>query len=341
MMSDETTQPEQTTAAPEPSRADKLKDAARGALKLAPKGVPAKPAPAKVEAKVEAIEAAGEVAPEQKAGETDQRYEQRLAETLRKLQKIEGEAVTHRKRGDDLEREWGPVKSLIAATKGDPARIPELLDLAGYTPDQVAQFMIDGKIKRTAPKAQLPPEVQARIDALEAAAAKLKEREDAEAQQNARNSDMQAIEGSLAELKAELPFMSSLPGAKDRVYATLLAQYEKTGETPDLAGELRRAEAAVASDMKALLNEHTIKALATDESIRATIITALGLQPAPEPSKHSPVSERKGSTKHADGPRTLSLNVTSEVPARTTDKPTKAEREARVRTAARGVLGLK
>ena len=329
-----------TPVAPEPSRADKLKGAARDALKLQPKSAKAAPAPVAAAPVVAAIEAQGEVAPEQKAGESDQKYEQRLAETLRKLSKVEGEAVTHRKRGDDLEREWKPIKELIAATKGDPGRIPDLLELAGYTPDQVAQFMIDGKIKRQAPKAQLPPEVQARIDALEAAAAKLKEREDAEEANNARASDMQAIEQGLTAMAAETPFLSLLPGAKDRVYSTLKAQFDRTGETPDLAAELKRAEKAINDDFRALVSESTVKALCADSSIRAIFVKALGL-PSAEQSTASPASERKGSPKSTDGPRTLSQNVTSEVPVRNDQPPTKAEREARLKSAARSALGLK
>lgn len=339
-MSDEVAQPEQTPAA-EPSRADKLKDAARGALKLAPKTAKAAPPPQAAAAKVEAIEAQGEVAPEQKAGETDQRYEQRLAETLRKLSKLEGEAVTHRKRGDDLEREWKPVKEIIASAKGDPDKLHDLLELAGYTPESVAQLMIDKKITRRMPKASLPPEVQARIDTLEAAAAKLKEREDAEAEGAAREGDMRAIATGIEASKDSLPYLTALPGSAERVYAKLRAQFDRTGEAPDLAAELKDSNDAIEADLKGVLNEHTIKALATDEKFRATIIAALGLADATKPDTASPASERKGTRVISDGPKTLSLNVTSEVPARTTKPATKQERDQRVRSAARGVLGLK
>lgn len=337
-MSDTTTTQPEPVAAPEPSRADKLRGAARDALRLPAKGAVVKAASPPAAAKVEAIEAKGEAPPEQKAGETDQRYEQRLAETLRKLSKVEGDAITHRKRGDDLEREWKPIKDVIAAAKGDPERLHDLLELAGYTPDQVAQLMIDKKITRRVPKASLPPEVQARIDTLEAAAAKLKEREDAEAEQGARAGDMQAINAGIEQAGEALPYLRSLPGSADRIYSALRAQFDRTGETPDLAAELKRANEAIESDLKAVMTEHTIKTLATDGKIRATIVAALGLTSVP--STANPASERKGKS-ILDGPKTLSLNVTSEVPARSDKPPTKAERDQRVKQAARGVLGLK
>jgi len=307
-------------------------------LKLQPKVAKA---PVPVAAKVDAIEAAGEVAPEQKVGETDQRYEQRLAETLRKLSKLEGEAVTHRKRGDDLERAYKPVRDVIEAAKGDPDRLHDLLELAGYTPDQVAQLMIDRKITRRQPKASLPPEVQARLDTLEAAAARLKERDDADAHEAGRSGDMSAIMQGIEASKAALPFLTALPGSADRVYAKLRAQFDASGEAPDLATELKASNDAIEADLKGVLNEHTIKLLATDEKFRATIIAALGLAEAPKPSPAAPASERKGTRVLSDGPKTLSLNVTSEVPARSTQPVTKAERDVRLNKAARISLGLK
>lgn len=347
-MSDTTDAPEApvTPVAPEPSRADKLKTASRDALKLGPKGakqaVAPAPAPVAVAAKVEAIEATGEAAPEQKAGESDKNYELRLANTLRRLEKAEGEAVTYRKRGDDFEKELGPLRAKIEAAKGDPDKIHDLLDLAGYTPDQVAQFMIDGKIKRRAARAELPPDVIARLEKAEAAAKKLEEKEAAEQEEQGRQSDLRAIGQQIEAMTADLPLASQLPGLADRVYGTVYAKFKATGEVPDLAVTLREVEASLVRDARPLLSTAAgVKALVgNDPKIRAIIAEALGLASA-EQASASPASERKGSPKVSEGPKSLSLNVTSEVPTRQAGNLSKSEREARVRTAARGVLGLK
>lgn len=269
----------------------------------------------------------------QQPGESDAKYEIRMAETLRKLAKAEGSSALAKQRADELEREWAPIKTLIAEARGNPDKVHDLLELAGYSPADVAQLMIDKKLKPRAQTAKLPPEVQARIDELEKSHKRLKEREEAEEAARAAESDMSVIRQELAARKTDHPLLAALPDAHSKVYAALKRAHDN-GQPVDLEGELKRAEASLERDLRALLNPDILSKLLTDSSVRDMFRKAIGIaQPAQ-------ASDDRAKRDASVGPKSLTVSATSEIPTRN-GTISEAERRQRLKNAARGVLGLK
>jgi CheY-like chemotaxis protein len=262
--------------------------------------------------------------------------ELRLAEALRRHKRLELEHSTAKKRGDELEAKWGKVGAIIEGAKSDPDKLHDLLELAGYTADQIPKLMLDKKLVKRAARAQLPPDVQDRIAALEEAAKKLEEREAKDAESAAKASDMAVIESAIESSKASAPLLGLMPGASDRVYGLLAAQHAETGETPDLPAAILAIERAILSDVKAILTSGGVQYLLSDESIRDTLTQAL--QGASKTTaKSAGVAVKAG----LDLPRSLTQRAAADDPTRSAGPMSARERDKRVAKAARQVLGLK
>lgn len=297
------------------------------------------------------IEQAGGDAPAQRTGETDRAYEQRLNNTLLALQRAEGEREQHRQRGDaaearaaELDAQTKKLQSIIDGARGNVERA---LELAGVSPEEVAQMMLEGKLRRGR-YANLPPEVRTRLEDLERKEAERerveKERTEAEAkakaQAEARAKDLAYVNEQMTTLGAEFALPVAMPNANERILSAVYATYASTGKEPDLKDVLADLTQHITADATALLsNERSAKALCSVPAVRDTLLRVLGVKPAPEQSPQaSPASDDRGKQPTGGGPRSLSQTVVSEVPARTSAALSERERNERIRAAGRQVL---
>jgi hypothetical protein len=315
------------------------------------------------QATAERIEQAGGDVPEQRASETDRDYEVRLSNALTQLQRAQNDAATHRKRGDDAEAraQTAEARANELQTLVDGARenVEAALELAGMSAEDVARLMLEGKISRRGKYAGLPPEVRKRLEDLERKeserekAAKVAEdaRAAAERAELGRKQDLGWLGEQLPTLASQFALPAAMPNAHERILQQLYAEANASPEAraevasaPQkvLARTLERLQQSITEDVGALLsNEASAKVLCSVPAVRDMLTRVLGLQPAPEQSRHaSPASDDRGTQQAGVGPRTLTQHVASEVPSHTPGPMTDRERKARLHAAGRKVLGL-
>lgn len=295
------------------------------------------------------IEAAGGDAPAQRQGESDKSYELRLSRALTDLARAQGEAATHRKRGDVAEARAtqleAQAKELQAIVDGARGNVERALELAGVTPDEVAQMMLEGKLKR-GKYAHLPPEVRQRLEQLERKEAErekadreAREAQEREAQDRAnREADLALVTEQLGTLGAQYVLPATMPRATERLLDALYAEMAETKKQPDIAKTMERLQGHITEDVTALLsNEAAAKLLCSNPAVRDTLRKVLGV-PAREQSPQSPTSDDAGKQTTGDGPRSLPTHVASEVPGRRPAPISERERQERIRAAGRQVL---
>lgn len=319
----------------------------------------ADPPTAQAAATAAKIEQAGGDAPAQKPGESDKSYEVRLSNALSDLQREQSEKLRHKKRGDDAEARASELdkkgKELQAIVDGARGNVERALELAGVTPDEVAQMMLEGKLKR-GKYAHLAPEIRQRLEELERkeaqreaeTKAEQERKETAERDAEYHRNDLAHVEAQMATMGATFPMVAALPNVSERLLARLYAEVKAIpaheydqGKRPDMAKSLEALTGELTADLTALLtNEASAKALCSIPAIRDTVAKVLGLQVHEQAPQTSPASDETGKPKAGDGPRSLTASVASEVPSRTPGPVSEKERLARQRKAGRQVLGL-
>lgn len=329
-------------------RRGRLREAGKRALGLAPpppepQGAPPSVASGemptqKAEALADKIEEAGGKTPEQKPGESSKDLELRLSQTLMDLQRAQKDGLGHKQRADAAEKKAAELEALIKRAKDDPAAG---LELMGRSFDDLADLAIKGKLTKKQ-YAELPPEVQAKIERYEAAekaerekkeAAEKAERERQETQER-WDADLKVVEGSWDALVEAGPLLESVPDGQARLLNAIYAEHERTGEVPSLTDVAKRMHEVVATELEALLTPKNVALLKPE--IRDTLLKAL--QAAPTQTTSTPPSE-PAEHSDTDGPSSLTAAALSEVPTRKPDKPlTREERKARKLAAGKAVL---
>lgn len=338
-------------AADKAAQRERMREVSRSVLGKAAPATSSTPAAAAPAAESAArIEQAGGAVPEQRANESDKNYEVRLSKALSDLQRAQNEAVTHRTRGDkaekrvqELELSQKDLDALIARVKSDPEYA---LELAGHTPDSIAQMMIEGKVKRGR-YAHLSPEDRKRMETLERKdaerEAEAKRKTDAEAAEaehaSKRAADLGFVAEKMGELGSKFSLISRMPNANERVLSALYQHLEETGKQPDLEERLAHHESALEADWSALLtNEASATRLCNLPGVRDTLLKVLGLPAREQSSQATPASDDRGKQTNEDGPRSLSQHIASEVPGRVAAPADERERRLRIREAGRQVL---
>ena len=210
-------------------------------------------------AKLEAV--AGEKAPEQKAGETDQAYELRLAKLTREAQRAQREADTHKAARAKVEEEATALRAELEKAKNKRMTVREYRELTKKlleNPQSRAELLVDDDLPE--PMRELKEKMEQQLrEAEEAKAAQQRaEQEAAQKAQHAREL------GIVAEaLKSEaVPLFSSHPQAPNHVLQLWYQRWEEMGKQPDRKPQLE----AVIGEVHEAFARNLVQALQSKQS---------------------------------------------------------------------------
>ena len=298
---------ETPTAKPEPAET------------AAPESEPAETAPGSAET-TETADAPAEV-PEQRPGESDAKYEARLARAMADLQKKEAESLGYKKQLGEREAAEKQLKADIEALRAqmDKLKDPvEALKHSGMSYDELTKKILAGEIKAPTAEDELArrldekssavekqlSELQEKLAAKERAEQEAAERQQMEAQ---RTRDLETVKSRIQAAADKFPLVSTLSWSADRVLDMCYSE-----QTQDIEGVMAKLNDAATADVEAILqNPRAIVAmLKRSPKIRETIQAALG--GGKDQSRQTP--------KSSEGPRALGADVVS-APTTPIDRP--------------------
>lgn len=227
----------------------------------------------------------------------------RLAKALVDLERAQARSLRMEQRVKDLEKRLEEAAS-------DPEKA---LALAKTDPEALIQAMLDGRVKKK-DDPQLSEEQKA-LKELQTRLAEIERERDEARHANVKRQELDVIQQQLNERE----ILSAFPWAAERVYENYYAEYQKTGEQPDLDDVIDKVERIVEEDLK--------RAIASEKALKR-----LGLQSKQVTEKSKPArQESERATPPKDGPKVVTQQMTSEVPARSTaaNEPTPEERASR------------
>lgn len=348
-------------AKPEPAKDGPQRDehgrftSADGGDKPKPKDAPAKddePPPAAAKGASEAkdkadppkAEAKPESPPEKRQEPSQKGDSARLARTLVELRDARAEAL-------QLRKEAARAKELdekLKRAKGDELDDELFEELTGRSFEQMVKDLAANKVKFRA-KSPLSPEMRALkadLDALKAERAAEQERTQREEARKAgeagRAKEIELVKAWLPEVEDKFPYLTSFEDAADQVLDAFYAAWPRDnkgnfipGRKPDVEEIAEQIEQYGSRRFStAGGNKRAMIALLKDPKAKALAIEILGLQQPAATETTSPQRHDKGNqSAPAEGPRTLSNQVTQDVPALV--KKTNTEEEERAALHAR------
>ena len=284
---------------------------------------------AAVQAATTALDAAGVEVPTQKPGETKVEYAHKLAQLQQRAERADAEVIRHKKTADLTTAELKTLKAQLEAMKVDPVKA---LAHAGYDPIKFAEAMRDQKITATpaAPVAELPPEVLELVEQGKAAKAEREAKEAEVAAQAEYDRKLGLVKAPLAspEFVAAYPLIAAQPDHDHRILAIIESDLAKGLPEPSLKAVAERYQAAIKSELSALLKSPAVlQALKSDPELAGFFASSVPAAPADpaEPSTETPAEPTASTTP------TLTSKVTSSVPSRSTTPRTSAEIAAELR----------
>lgn len=257
----------------------------------------------------------GEKVPEQKTGESDEKYTLRLAKMAQDLRDMEAEKRRERtgretaeKKASELESAVKKYEQQIARGKNKEDALDFLLDTTGLTLEDLVKGINDGTIKPPRAKAALPPDVAAALEEdrkerqrlakqLEEMQAKETEREQERQQaqqQELLKSHVTQATSWLEENADDFPCLAVTSWAPSN-----LVQRVYAAKNPDLIAPARALEDAIAGHMIAIAgDERAMKALAKREpELSKKLAAALGWSSEAPPAPASPNAPAKRDAK--------------------------------------------
>lgn len=231
----------------------------------------------------------------------------------------------------DLERERGlrlrtdkelkALKALVEEAKGD---VTKALGLAGKDPDSLIQEMLDGKLKKKEP--DLTPEQQEQIELRNQVEQLVQERE----QIKAREVERQELD-FIAEQIKDNPVVGAFPWAKNKVREVFYKLAESSEEAPTLGDAIDLVEQHIANDAKNVLGSEAMlkRLIELDPSLKASVVKALGIEPAPKPPEKSQPAQQDINRASTKGTTVLTQKNASEVPARSPERRRLSAKEER------------
>jgi len=234
------------------------------------------PAPtAKAEAVAAKIEEAGGEVPEQRPGESDAKYELKLAQTLRKLRDVEQEAARVRKAHEESSAELDKFKKRYAKGKESPL---DLLKEHEWTFEDLVKAINEDKVKVPEKDPAIPDWLREKIERLDRLETEREnERKQAE-QRGMYESDVKTVATVLEKHADKFPLAAAFKGAAKQVVDAARAE-----GTNDIGPILEALEARLAEDVTTVLaSEKSVKAaLAKNPDLRKVVMAALGVSDAP------------------------------------------------------------
>lgn len=254
----------------------------------------------KTAAKIE--RAGGEVA-EQREGESDAKYEIRLAKQLRELRMEKERASKFEATANESSAKAQKLEKLLESGKANPLTILEHL---GYSFADVVKGINEDKFKAPEKRLELPPEIAERLERLDRAE---KEREQQALAQRAtaeRTAHEAQVADFVKENVADYPLVSAMADFQKIVVGKAYAS-----KATDIAGILESMEGQLASELNPILSsESAMKALIKrNPQLRDALIKGLDLVP---PAPAAPPAERKSIDQLATEPGTPNKKMTKE-----------------------------
>jgi hypothetical protein len=244
--------------------------------------------------------------PEQRTGESDKAFERREEQYRRELRRSEGEVSKLRAQ---LERSKTEYETKLAEAS---KKAPTQLTAREYR--ELTEAVVRGEVVLSDREvASLPPEVAARLEALERAAEKATEAESEAQYSQVRSREVGVVKEYIQSNSLDYPLITEAHA--DFVLDSFYAQFQRTGAKPQIDSVLREVHEGLARTLKAALS-----------SEQARQYLSLGEQQ----TTASPASRTRGDTGDADSPRGLT-NRTVSRPTSPSTAPTLASREERAK----------
>ena len=249
-------------------------------------------------------------------------HELKLSRALRELNGKTAEAEGHRRKVAEVTAELESFKKKFESGKSKPL---DVLEELGWDYGKLTEAVVRGEVKPRAQRMELPPELQEKIERLEAA----EKRREQEAQQRQyaqqREVDVGKVRSYLEANAERYPFSSSADWAAGSIVDATMAEARRMGvQTGNAETHLNAFEQRLSEVTVSLLgNERVVEALlASNPGLREKLASAMG---AGTSNGGQPAASNGAGTKGADGPRTVStLPSGSETPSA---KPSKEERK--------------
>lgn len=249
-----------------------------------PSTAPAMAPSTKAEATAAKIEAAGGEVPEQRPGESNEKYELKLAQTLRKLRDVEQEAARVRKEHERSTAELQKLQKLVDSGKTNPL---DILKHLGYSFEDVVKGINDDKFKAPGKDPEVPDWLREKIERLDRLETERENERKAAEQRQVYESDVKTVATVLEKHADRFPLAAAFKGAAKQVVDAARAE-----GTNDIGPILDALETRLAEDVTTVLaSEKSVKAaLAKNPDLRKVVMAALGVSdtPAPAPKAASP-----------------------------------------------------
>lgn len=261
------------------------------------------------------LDDAGKKVPEQKQGESDEKYTLKLAKMAQDLRDMEGRERKERtgretaeKRATEMESAVKKYEQQIARGKNKEDALDFLLDTTGLTLEDLVKGINDGTIKPPRARAALPPDVAAALEEDRKERAQLAKRleemqakEDEREQERAQTAQQEQLKTHVTQATSwieenadDYPCLAATSWAPSN-----LVQRVYAAKNPDLIAPARALEDAIAGHMIAIAgDERAMKALAKREpELSKKLASALGWSadeaPAPATNTAPPKKEAK------------------------------------------------
>jgi hypothetical protein len=265
-----------TTAAAKLKEFLASKSEARKAEFADPKPAAEAPATApSVEKVVAKIEKAGGEASEQKDGESDAKYEMRLAKQYRELRQANEKASKFEGQATEMAGKVAKFEKLMADGKANPLAILEHL---GISFADVVKGINEDKYKPLEKKLDLPPEVAERLERLDRAEKAREEQALAASRHAERASHETQVASYVTQNADEYPLTSALPG-----FAASIVEDAYASKATDIIPLLEKFEASLAEELMPMLSSEKVLTamISKNPALKAALVKSLGLESAP------------------------------------------------------------
>ncbi len=250
--------------------------AAKGAAKAAERNPAPTPAPKAAEepsATAAKIEAAGGEAPEKNDGESETSYQLRLAKTYRELRATAAKAQKLEQSEKTTRGELAKLQKLLEEGKANPLK---MLEHFGMNYADLVKGINEDKFKPSA-KNPLPPELQEKIDRLEAADKERRERDAADKRAQSRRHDEGLVAEALKTHADRFPLTAAIPGIEK-----MIIDFAYTNKQQDVEEILEAYEASAAEQvLPTLASEKALaKVLKAKPELKDLFLKVMGLSKA-------------------------------------------------------------
>lgn len=248
----------------------------------------------------------------------------RLSQAILKAQKLEAELLSGKKSLETVQKQFAELSAKLEAASKDPVAA---LKLANYDPIKLAEEMRDGKLKADRlPTVELPDDAKEALEFVKTEKARREQEAQKAERDSVRSQNLEYVKAQLGEVGADFPVLAAMPNMADQ----LLGVIESSADPGSLDSEgfrdlCSKAQAHVLSEAKTLLtNGASLKALLSDESVKAAVVEALGLAKKPdERTEPATVPTERATGEATDVQpgkrvmRTLTQRASAQIPTRT------------------------